>query len=64
VVVKYSYFTSIAAYNYFLNGGETMLVARVVSGSFSEATSTPIVNGNLATTASVIYYLPVLLMMV
>jgi hypothetical protein len=49
----YSYFTSIAAYNYFLNGGETMLVARVVSGSFSEATSTPIVNGNLATTASV-----------
>ena len=49
----YSYFTSIAAYNYFLNGGETMLVARVVSGSFSEATSTPIGNGNLATTASV-----------
>jgi uncharacterized protein len=49
----YSYFTSIAAYNYFLNGGETMLVARVVSGSFSEATSTPIVNGNLATTASI-----------
>jgi len=49
----YTYFTSIAAYNYFLNGGETMLVARVVSGSFTEATSTPIGNGNLATTASV-----------
>jgi len=35
----YSYFTSIAAYNYFLNGGETMLVARVVSGSFTSATT-------------------------
>ena len=33
----YSYFTSIAAYNYFNNGGETMLVARVVSGSFTSA---------------------------
>jgi len=33
----YSYFTSIAAYNYFLNGGETMLVARVASGSFTSA---------------------------
>jgi uncharacterized protein len=26
----YTYFTSIAAYNYFNNGGETLLVARVV----------------------------------
>jgi hypothetical protein len=33
----YSYFTSIAAYNYFLNGGQTMLVARVASGSFTSA---------------------------
>ena len=49
----YTYFTSIAAYNYFLNGGETMLIARVVSGSFTEATSTSIVNANLATTASI-----------
>jgi hypothetical protein len=48
----YTYFTSIAAFNYFNNGGETMLVARVVSGTFSEAISTPIVNANLATTAS------------
>jgi len=29
----YTYFTSIAAYNYFNNGGNTMLVTRVVSGS-------------------------------
>jgi hypothetical protein len=40
----YSYFTSIAAYNYFVNGGETLLVARVVSSStdYTSATSTAI----------------------
>jgi hypothetical protein len=38
----YSYFTSIAAYNYFNNGGESLLVARVVSGAYSSATSTAI----------------------
>ena len=47
----YSYFTSIAAYNYFLNGGETLLVARVASGSFTSATTsgsqgTPVLNYN------------------
>ena len=41
----YSYFTSIAAYNYFNNGGETLLVSRVVSGTFSEATTVTGVNG-------------------
>lgn len=35
----YSYFTSIAAYNYFANGGETLLVTRVASGSFTSATT-------------------------
>jgi hypothetical protein len=35
----YTYFTSIAAYNYFANGGETMLVTRVVTGSFASATT-------------------------
>jgi len=56
----YTYFTSIAAYNYFVNGGETLLVARVVTGSFSEATtvtgltgSNGIVNSTPLTTASV-----------
>jgi hypothetical protein len=39
---SYSYFTSIAAYNYFANGGETLLVARVVTGSYSYASSTAI----------------------
>ncbi len=33
----YTYFTSIAAYNYFNNGGESLLVSRVTSGSFSSA---------------------------
>ena len=35
----YSYLTSISAYNYFNNGGNTLLVTRVVSGTFSPATS-------------------------
>jgi uncharacterized protein len=35
----YSFFTSIAAYNFFVNGGETLLVTRVASGSYSPATS-------------------------
>jgi len=35
----YTYFTSIAAYNYFNNGGQTLLVSRVVSGSFTPATT-------------------------
>ena len=47
----YTYFTSIAAFNYFNNGGDTMLVARVVSGTFASATTsgssgTPILNSN------------------
>jgi phage tail sheath protein FI len=40
----YTYFTSIAAYNYFNNGGESLLVTRVVSGTYSPATSTTISN--------------------
>ena len=42
----YTYFTSIAAYNYFLNGGTSLLVARVVTGSYSPATSSAILNSN------------------
>ena len=33
----YTYFTSITAYNYFNNGGESLLVSRVVSGSYTSA---------------------------
>ena len=35
----YTYLTSISAYNYFQNGGTSLLVTRVVSGSFTPATS-------------------------
>ena len=34
----YTYLTSITAYNYFLAGGETMLVSRVTNGTYSAAT--------------------------
>ena len=40
--VNYTYFTSIAAHNYFDQGGETLLVSRVVTGSYTGATSTQI----------------------
>jgi phage tail sheath protein FI len=43
----YSYFTSTAAYNYFNNGGESLLVARAVSGSYTSATSS-FVSGSTA----------------
>jgi len=36
---SFSYFTSIAAYNYFQNGGQTLLVTRVASGSYTSATA-------------------------
>jgi hypothetical protein len=35
----YSYLTSVSAYNYFNNGGSSLLVTRVVSGSFTPATA-------------------------
>ena len=36
---EYSYLTSISAYNYFQNGGTSLLVARVASGSFAPASA-------------------------
>jgi hypothetical protein len=42
----YTYFTSIAAYNYFQNGGTSLLVCRVVTGSYSSATSSLIATGS------------------
>jgi len=39
---QYTYLTSIAAYNYFQQGGTTLLVTRVTSGSFTPAVSTKI----------------------
>ena len=49
---SYSFMTAISAYNYFINGGNSLLVARVVSASstWSPATSSDIVN-NISATA-------------
>ncbi len=46
----YSYFTNISAQNYFNNGGTTLLVARVTSGTFTSATSSYIATGSGAAT--------------
>ena len=44
----YSYLTGNSAYNYFQNGGNTLLVTRVTTGSFTPATAS-IENGQLPT---------------
>ena len=41
---SYSYLTSIAAYNYFNYGGSSLLVTRVVTGSYTPASSTSATN--------------------
>jgi len=43
---EYTYFTSIAAYGYFQQGGNTLLVTRIVSGSYTSATSSIIANSD------------------
>ena len=45
---EYTYFTSISAYNYFQNGGSTLIVNRVTSGSFNEATSSYISGSSIS----------------
>ncbi len=45
---EYTYLTSISAYNYFQQGGDSLLVTRVVSGSYSQASSDNIDNGDAA----------------
>jgi hypothetical protein len=49
--LTYTYFTSIAARNYFNNGGTSLLVARVVTGSYTSATSSLIVSSSGATSS-------------
>jgi len=49
---NYEFLTSISAYNYFQQGGESILVTRVASGSYTSATSS-VINGSLTTGASV-----------
>jgi hypothetical protein len=50
----YTYFTSIAAYNYFNSGGTSLLVTRVVTGSFTSATSSLIPSSTAVTSASAV----------
>ena len=46
---SYEYLTSISAYNYFQQGGNTLLVQRAVSGTFAPATSSA--SNNIASVA-------------
>ena len=50
--VPYNFLTSTSAYNYFQNGGTTLLVTRIVSGSFTSATSTNISGSGAAVATS------------
>ena len=47
---QYTFFTSISAYNYFQNGGSTLLVTRATPGAFSPATSSLINTGSAGST--------------
>ena len=49
---SYAFFTSLAAQKYFQNGGQRLLVTRVVSGSFTSAQSSDIENGDTAIAAA------------
>ena len=49
---NFEYLTSMAAYNYFQQGGESLIVTRVVSGTYTSATSSvPNVTGAAATSS-------------
>jgi hypothetical protein len=42
----YTYFTSIAAYNYFQNGGDSLLVGRITNGTYTAASSSLVPTGS------------------
>jgi hypothetical protein len=43
---NYEFLTSVAAYNYFQQGGSTVLVTRVVSGSFTPSSASILISGS------------------
>jgi len=49
---QFTFFTSISAYNYFQNGGSTLLVTRVTPEAFSPATSSYINTGSAGSTVT------------
>ena len=51
---EYTYLTSISAYNYFQQGGDSLLVTRIVTGSYTEAVSSTIESSIEGTTPSVL----------
>jgi hypothetical protein len=55
--VVYTYFTSIAAYNYFNNGGTSLLVSRIVSGTYAPATSSVYKSGSTSVDAFILHTL-------
>jgi len=49
---NYEFLTSIAAYNYFQQGGETILVTRVASGSYTPATASALCSSSAYITSA------------
>ena len=43
---QYTFFTSISAYNYFQNGGTSLLVTKAAPGTWNAATSSYIITGS------------------
>ena len=57
---SYEFLTSITAYNYFQQGGETILVTRVTSGSFSAASASVLISGSSLSTPTASFVLETL----
>jgi hypothetical protein len=57
---SYEFLTSIAAYNYFQQGGETILVTRVVSSSFTPSSASILVSGSDASVPTASFVLETL----
>jgi len=51
---NYEFLTSIAAYNYFQQGGESILVTKVVSGSFTPSSASIFISGSTSTASFVL----------
>lgn len=57
---SYEFLTSVTAYNYFNQGGSSILVTRVVSGSFVPASSSILISGSSLTTPTASFVLETL----
>ena len=50
---QYTFFTSISAYNYFQNGGTSLIVTKVANGSWNAASSSLVATGSYSSTLAV-----------